>query len=40
MKRLLEFSGLDILWHQVASLLAVGLAVMFLAVRRVGKTLD
>lgn len=36
----LKGSGLDILWPQVAALLAVGIALMFLAVRRVSKTLD
>lgn len=32
--------GLEILWPQFAALLAIGLMVMVLAVRRVGKTLD
>ncbi|MBN2032232.1 MAG: ABC transporter permease [Deltaproteobacteria bacterium] len=36
----LKGSGVDILWPQMAALLAVGLALMVLAVRRVGKTLD
>ena len=36
----LKGSGVDILWPQMAALLAVGLSLMFLAVRRVGKTLD
>jgi ABC-2 type transport system permease protein len=36
----LKGSGLKILWPQMAALLAVGLALMCLAVRRVGKTLD
>jgi ABC-2 type transport system permease protein len=36
----LKGSGVDILWPQMAALLAVGLAVMSLAVRRVRKTLD
>ena len=36
----LKGSGLDILWPQVAALLVIGLGVMFLAVRRVGKRLD
>jgi ABC-2 type transport system permease protein len=36
----LKGSGVDILWPQMVALLAVGLAVMSLAVRRVRKTLD
>lgn len=36
----LKGSGLDVLWPQMAALLAIGLAVMTMAVRRVGKTLD
>ena len=36
----LKGSGLEILWPQMAALLAIGLVVMTLAVRRVGKTLD
>lgn len=36
----LKGSGIEILWPQMAALLAVGLALMVLAVRRVGKTLD
>jgi ABC-2 type transport system permease protein len=36
----LKGSGLKVLWPQMAVLLAIGLAVMVLAVRRVGKTLD
>ncbi|MEJ2723454.1 MAG: ABC transporter permease [Deltaproteobacteria bacterium] len=36
----LKGSGLEILWPQVAALLIIGLGVMFLAVRRVGKRLD
>ena len=32
--------GLEILWPQVLALLAIGIAVMTLAVRRVSKTLD
>ena len=32
--------GVSVLWPQMAALLAVGLAVMTLAVKRVGKTLD
>jgi ABC-2 type transport system permease protein len=32
--------GLEVLWPQMAALLAIGLAVMVLAVRRVSKTLD
>jgi ABC-2 type transport system permease protein len=36
----LKGSGMDILWPQMAALLAIGLAVMILAVRRVGKTMD
>jgi len=36
----LKGSAVDILWPQMAALLAIGLAVMILAVRRVSKTLD
>jgi ABC-2 type transport system permease protein len=36
----LKGSGVDILWPQMTALLAVALAVMFLAVLRVSKTLD
>jgi ABC-2 type transport system permease protein len=36
----LKGSGMDILWPQMAALLAIGVTVMILAVRRVGKTLD
>ncbi|MFH1491118.1 MAG: ABC transporter permease [Pseudomonadota bacterium] len=36
----LKGSGLEVLWPQMAALLAIGLAVMILAIRRVGKTLD
>jgi ABC-2 type transport system permease protein len=36
----LKGSGMDILWPQMAALLAIGLVVMILAVRRVGKTMD
>jgi ABC-2 type transport system permease protein len=32
--------GLTVLWPQTAALLGIGLALMFLAVKRVGKTLD
>jgi ABC-2 type transport system permease protein len=36
----LKGSGLEILWPQIAALLTLGLGVIILAVRRVGKTLD
>jgi ABC-2 type transport system permease protein len=36
----LKGSGLEILWPQIAALLTIGLGVIILAVRRVGKTLD
>ena len=36
----LKGSGLELLWPQLTALLAIGLALMVLAVRRVGKTLD
>jgi len=36
----LKGSGLEVLWPQMAALFAIGLCVMVLAVRRVGKTLD
>jgi ABC-2 type transport system permease protein len=36
----LKGSGLHILWPQVAALLVIGIGVMVLAVRRVGKRLD
>jgi ABC-2 type transport system permease protein len=36
----LKGSGPEILWPQIAALLAVGLALMALAVRRVSKTMD
>jgi ABC-2 type transport system permease protein len=36
----LKGSGLEILWPQVAALLVIGVGVMVLAVRRVGKRLD
>ena len=32
--------GIEIIWPRMAALLAIGVVVMFLAVRRVGKTLD
>ena len=36
----LKGSGLDVLWPHLAALLAIGIFVMTLAVRRVSKTLD
>ena len=36
----LKGAGLDVLWPQIAALLAIGLGVISLAVRRVSKTLD
>jgi ABC-2 type transport system permease protein len=36
----LKGAGIEILWPHIAALFAIGLAVMVLAVRRVGKTLD
>ncbi|MEW6264878.1 MAG: ABC transporter permease [Thermodesulfobacteriota bacterium] len=36
----LKGAGLDVLWPHLAALLAIGLTVMVLAVKRVGKTLD
>jgi len=36
----LKGAGLDVLWPHLAALLAIGLGVMTLAVRRVSKTLD
>ena len=36
----LKGAGLDVLWPQMAALSAIGIAVIILAVRRVGKTLD
>jgi ABC-2 type transport system permease protein len=36
----LKGAGLDVLWPQLTALLAIGLFVMMLAVRRVSKTLD
>ena len=36
----LKGAGLDVLWPQMAALLAIGLGVISLAVRRVSKTLD
>jgi ABC-2 type transport system permease protein len=36
----LKGAGLDVLWPQILALLAIGLGVISLAVRRVSKTLD
>lgn len=36
----LKGAGLDVLWPQILALLAIGLGLMSLAVRRVSKTLD
>jgi ABC-2 type transport system permease protein len=36
----LKGAGFEILWPHLAALLALGVAIMILAVRRVGKTLD
>jgi ABC-2 type transport system permease protein len=36
----LRGAGLSVLWPQFAALLAVGLILMLVAVKRVGKTLD
>ena len=36
----LKGAGLDVLWPQIAALLTLGIAIMSLAVKRVGKTLD
>ncbi|MFH1139897.1 MAG: ABC transporter permease [Pseudomonadota bacterium] len=36
----LKGAGLDVLWPQMAALLVLGAAIMTLAVKRVGKTLD